>query len=362
MIEKQNNIRQHIRLKANDLYKFMRNLMIAAGANIECAEAAAQIHLEADLRGVNLQGADYLPYTIKNLERGIIDGMAKPSVVKELGATALIDGNRGLGQLAALKAVEIVSAKACKFGNATVSVCNSTDIFMIGAYAERISQMGLIGIVMTSGPPLVHPYGGVEKMLSTNPVAFGMPVEGETPFVFDMATSALSSSRIRQAAYFKESLPPGTGVDYNGNPTTDASLIKAGAIAPLAEHKGFGLALCIAMLCGPLSGSGIGPELAGWQGEGQTKTQGHFFYALDPEYFTSSTEFANRSQWYIETIKKSKKAENIEEIRIPGERAEALRKKQINDGVLILEETWRVLAEQATKYKVDVPPVISTFS
>ena len=101
MIEKQSIIRQHIRLKANDLYKFMRNLMIAAGANIECAEAAAQIHLEADLRGVNLQGADYLPYTIKYLERGIIDGMAKPSVVKELGASALFDGYGGLGQLAA---------------------------------------------------------------------------------------------------------------------------------------------------------------------------------------------------------------------------------------------------------------------
>ena len=101
----------------------------------------------------------------------------------------------------------MVSIKAKKIGSSTVSICNSTDIFMIGAYAKRISQKGLIGMVMTSGPPLVHPYGGIEKMLSTNPIAFGMPIAGEIPFVFDMATSALSSSRIRQAEYFKENLP-----------------------------------------------------------------------------------------------------------------------------------------------------------
>ena len=357
MTDKQKKTRTQIKLNSKDLYKFMCNLMIAAGAHQDCAEAAAQIHLEADLQGVNLQGADYLPYTIKSLERGIIDGMAKPSIIKETDATALIDGNRGLGQLAALKAVEVVSIKAKKIGSASVSICNSTDIFMIGAYAKRISQMGLIGMVMTSGPPLVHPYGGVEKMLSTNPIAFGMPIAGKTPFVFDMATSALSSSRIRQAEYFKENLPPGIGVDSNGNPTIDASLIKEGAISPLAGHKGFGLALCIAMFCGPLSGSGIGPELGGWQGEGQTKTQGHFFYALDPKFFTSGNEFAERSKEYIDIIKESKKARNFKEIRIPGERAQLLNKQQINKGVFILEETWKILLEKAIKYKISPPSV-----
>ncbi|UCD83117.1 MAG: Ldh family oxidoreductase [Desulfobacterales bacterium] len=158
----------------------------------------------------------------------------------------MIDGKRGLGQPVALLAVEIATTKAKQTGTASVAVRNSTDIFMIGAYAERLARNGLVGIVLTSGPPLVHPYGGVERMLSTNPIAFGIPRQNEDPLVFDMATSALAASPIRQAAYYNEPLPPGTGSGRDGKPTTVAAEIRRGAISPLAGHKGFGLALCIA--------------------------------------------------------------------------------------------------------------------
>src|SRR5262249_21891129 len=149
--------------------------------------------------GVGAQGVDYLYYTMDSLKRGLIDGYAEPSLSRETKATALIDGNRGLGQVAALAAVEILTRKARDVGTASVAIRNSTDIFRIGAYAYRLAKAGLVGFVTTSGPPLVHPHGGRERLLSTNPLAIGIP-RRDAPFVLDMATSALSSSRVRQAA------------------------------------------------------------------------------------------------------------------------------------------------------------------
>ena len=150
------------------------------------------------------------------LKRGLIDGSAVPTIARETASSVLIDGHRGIGQLAALLAVDLLTRKARETGTATVAIGNSTDIFRIGAFAMRLAKAGLIAFVTTSGPPLVHP--GRERLLSTNPLAIGIPRRGD-PFVLDMATSALASSRARQAAYYGEEVPPGSGLDSTGKPT-----------------------------------------------------------------------------------------------------------------------------------------------
>ena len=238
---------------------------------------------------------------------------------------------------------------------ATVAIGNSTDIYMIGYYAERIARAGKIGIVMTSGPPLVHPHGGIDRMLSTNPIAFGIPRGTADPLVFDFATSAISSSRVRQAAYDGTPLPEGSGIGPDGQPTTDAALVRQGAISPLGGHKGFGLALCVAMLCGPLTGSGIGLELAGWQATGETRTQGHLVMAIDPAAFGDPAEFTASAEKYIASIKQSRKAPGVDAIRIPGERSAALRARQKADGVQVLAKTLQNLEPYAREFSVAMP-------
>ncbi len=348
-------MRPTLRVAESDLRALTERLLVAAGASEENAHEAAEIFVDADVKGIGAQGIDYMYYIIDSLKRGLIDGRVRPRLARETPSTALIDGQRGLGQPAALMAVRVATEKARASGSATVAIGNSTDIFMIGAYAERLAKNGLIGLVMTSGPPLVHPHGGVERILSTNPLAFGFPRRGEDPMVFDMATSALASSRIRQAAYHGEQVPPGTGVGPDGKPTTDAATIRKGAIGPMAGHKGFGLALAVALLCGPLSGSAVGPEMGGWQHEGETKTQGHFMYAVDPRSFVDFDQFITRSEWYIDTIKNSKKAEGVEAIRIPGERAAATRRRQRQAGIEVLTETWRRIEGHARDLGVAMP-------
>ena len=350
--------RPKLRVAAEDLRALVESLLSGAGASTQNAKAAAEIFLEADLRGVNTQGIDYLPYTLKSLSRGLIDGTAEPRIVDESPGTALIDGRRGLGQPAALLAVELASGKAREVGTAAIAIKNSTDIFMIGAYADRMARNGLVGWVMTSGPPLVHPYGGTERMLSTNPIAIGIP-RAEDPLVFDMSTSALSSARIRQAAYHNEHVPIGTGVGPDGEPTTDAATIRKGAIGPMAGHKGFGLALCVGLLCGPMTGSGIGPEMGGWQAEGDTQTQGHFFWAVDPARFRASEDFVAHGERYIDQIKSSRKAAGVDQIRIPGERSARTRRQQAEAGIEILEATWKIISEHAHELGVEMPEAVN---
>lgn len=341
---------------AAELHDFMIRLLSAAGMSPENASAAADVHIDADLRGLGIQGFDYLPYTLNSLDRGLIEGKARPGIVRETDATALIDGGRGPGQAAAILAADHAVKIAARAGTASVAIRNSTDIFMLAFYAERIARAGKVGIVVTSGPPLVHPPGGMERLLSTNPLAFAFPRAGHEPFVFDMATSALASSRVRQAAYDGTPLPEGSGIGPDGMPTTEAALVRKGAISPLAGHKGFGLALCVGLLCGPLTDSGIGPELAGWQGaSGETKSQGHLIMAIDPASFGDAKTFADRTGWYLDLIKDSRQAPASDGIRIPGERAAAERLRRQEAGVEILSATWRNVKPLADQLGVIAP-------
>jgi LDH2 family malate/lactate/ureidoglycolate dehydrogenase len=343
-----------LRVREEDLRSFVARLLQAAGASSPNAKAAATMLVEADLRGVGIQGVDYAYMLLDSLKRGIINGKAKPQIVHETAATILIDGNGGLGQPAALLAVDVAVKKAGAAGAAVVAIRNSTDIFMIGLYAELIAVQGMVAFVTTSGPPLVHPHGGTERLLSTNPISFAFPRAGH-PFVVDMATTQIASSWVRQAAYYAEHVPPGSGIGPDGRPTTEAAAIRKGALSPLGGHKGFGLALAVALLCGPLTGSGVGPELAGWQHEGETRTQGHLLVAIDPAAFGRPEEFIARCEWYLGLIKNSKRAEGSHGIRIPGERAEMERDRQSVEGVRILDHTWATLERYAREYGIEVP-------
>lgn len=213
----------HARLRS-----FATDLLIAAGCTRADAEASAEVFVEADLRGFGGQGVDYMPYMVDYIRDGKIDPKGKPEILKELAASVMIDGHKGPGHGAAFMACDMAAKKAKQAGSCTVALGNSADIYMIGYYAERIARAGCVGIVATSGPPLVHPPGGMERVLSTNPIAFGFPMAGEDPLVMDMAMSAMSRSRVRLAAYHKEQVPPGTGIGPDGRPSTDAETVMAG--------------------------------------------------------------------------------------------------------------------------------------
>ena len=342
-------------VKPEVLRDLMERLLRAAGCTEVNARGTAEVFLEADLRGIGLQGLDHLFSMLADLGRGTIDGAGRPEIVKEGAATAVVDGHRGPGQPGAVFAADVAARKAREAGTATVGLVNGADIYLIGYYAERMARAGTAGFVFSAAASLVHPHGGVERKLGTNPIAIAVPTAGE-PLLLDMSTSALSASRVRQAAYHGEHLPPGSGVDSRGQATTEAAAIRDGAIAPLAGAKGFGLGLCVALLSGPLVGGEVGEAIEGWHTDGAPKgRRGHLFMAIDPAAFGDEDTFRKSASAYLDEVRASRTAPGVDAVRIPGARTYASRARNLVDGIEMLEATWSRAADHAAKLGVEMP-------
>ena len=344
------------RVPAARLEELLRRILVAAGCNPENAAASAAGFVEADMRGVGRQGADHIANLLQHLETGVVDGAARPVVAREGPAYAVVDGAWAPGHAGAFLAADTAIAKAREAGCAAVALTNGADIYMIGLYASRIAEAGLAGLVFTVSSSLVHPYGGVDRRLGTNPFAIGIPTGRGVPIVHDISTSAVSHSTVRQSVYLGLPLPEGVGVDRDGDPSTVAEAVLDGAVAPLAGHKGFGLGLCVALLAGPLTGGAVGRGLDGWHEAGEpAHSRGHLFLAVDPTAFGDPAEFRAAVDAYLDEIRASRRAPGVDRIRIPGERAYVTRGDAERRGVVILDESWTRLVAHAERLGAEIP-------
>ncbi len=338
------------------LREFMERLLRAAGCGPEAASTAAAVFLEADLRGVGLQGLDHMHTMIRNLQTGRINPHGKPRIAAEGEAFALVDGDTAPGQVAGVYAVQVLTRKAATAGCCAAGVVNSSDMFMLGYYAERIARAGFVGLVFSDAPPLVRPFGGTQRILGSNPLAIAIPTAADDPILLDMATSAQSGSRVRQAAYHDEDIPEADGVGPDGRPSVKASEVLQGAIGP-GSYKNFGLALCVALLSGPLVGAATGTALADWHkaAPGRASSKGHLFVALNPAAFGDPGTFRSRVSAYVQEVKSSRRAPGVSEILVPGEREFARRARSLREGVAIYEAVWRNISALAAGLGVSMP-------
>ncbi len=338
------------------LRDLMERLLRAAGCPPDIAATAADVHLEADLCGHDIQGLDHMESLIADIRAGHIDPAGRPEIVAEGDAWAHIGGNNGLGHPAGILAAETAIAKAKGAGCAVVGIKDSADIFLLGHYGAMIARAGQVAMICTVVPPTVHPYGGTEAILGTNPLVLAVPTAGPNPVLLDMATSAVAMSRARQAAYHGTPLPEGVGVGPDGAPTTDAAAIHDGAVGPLADHRGFGLALCLGLMAGPLVGAATGKALDAWHGRAVPFLGfGHFFLAVDPAIFGSPDVFRAAVDVHLAEIRASRKASGVDAIRIPGERTYLTRERSLREGIRMFEEVWSRAAVMAAELGVEMP-------
>jgi ureidoglycolate dehydrogenase (NAD+) len=337
------------------LRALMERLLDAVGCAPDIAAVAAGVHLEADLRGHHIQGLDHMSELIANIRAGRIDPTGRPELVAEGPAWAQIDGNRGLGHPAGILAAETVIAKAGTSGCAVVGVRESADIFIVGFYGEMIARAGYAALITTNVPPHVHAHGGAEAVLGTNPLVIAVPSDGPDPIILDMATSIVAASRVRQAAYDGTVLPDGIGVDADGVASTDAAAVELGSIGPMAGHRGFGLALCLGLLSGPLVGAATGRALGAWlDRDVPDRGLGHFFLAVDPAIFGPVDAFRAATGAHLQDIRDSRRAPGVDAIRIPGERAFARRAQSLAEGIDMPEIVWSTATRLATDLGVDM--------
>ncbi len=345
------------RIDAAELTPFIQALFRAHGCSENNALAMARVCIEADLRGHAIQGVDHIYSIIRDLGNGVLDGKAIPGIVSSTGATLLADGGGCPGYVGGLFAVDRLTQAARQMGTAVLALRGAGDLFMLGYYAERLARAGLIGIVMTNTwPARVHPTGGIDPVLGTNPLAIGIPT-GDAPVVYDAATSASAIGHVRQAGYYGEAIAAGLAIDAHGRPTTSADKALGGALAPMAGHKGFGLGLCIGLLSGAMIGGELGAQLdiVAQSGDPRHGVRSHLFIAIDPGAFGDADAARRRASAFLAQIKAGRKMPGVDEIRLPGERSARARRDNLSRGVPILAEVWHRLCRFAREANVDIP-------
>jgi LDH2 family malate/lactate/ureidoglycolate dehydrogenase len=258
-------------------------------------------------------------------------------VIRETAVSTLYEGGNNVGMLAMFHATRAAIAKAEAHGFALIGV---TDSWMSGRsayYCEMIARAGLVGIHTASSSRAVAPPGATLPALGTNPIAFGLP-SSRGPVVFDMGTSAFMMTEVSLRARLGQPLPEGVAIDAEGRPTTDAALLRDGALLPFAGYKGFGLGFIVQAL-GLLGGSFLDPD----------KDDGYLFIVWQPDLLVPRAEFEEQLTRLIASIKATPRQPGIDEIRIPGERGFASLERLMRDGIDIDRLVYDALGEWASR-------------
>lgn len=315
---------------------FMNKAFTQIGLPEEDAKVCAEILMESDRRGIDSHGVNrFKPIYIDRINAGILHPITKIDTLRETATTAVLDANDGMGMVVSKKAMEMAIEKAKKYGMGMVAVRNSSHYGIAGYYATMASDAGMIGITGTNARPSIAPTFGVENMLGTNPLTFGLPTDEPFPFVLDCATSITQRGKIEYFAKVGKDTPSGMVIGRDGNPKTDSDQIlldlvgKQAALAPLggigeelAGYKGYGYATVVEILSAALQAGNFLHALSGKDERGNLKpySLGHFFIAIDTEAFMGLESFKKTTGDILRGLRNSEKAPGEERIFTAGEK------------------------------------------
>ncbi len=351
---------RHERLQA-----FILDCLVAMKMPRAAAETSAGLMVRTDLRGVESHGIDMLPRYWELWRDGVIEMDAEPLVVRDDGATALLDGRKGLGHPVSARAMQLAIDKARTYGIGIAAVKNSNHFGAAANYSMMALAHDLIGFATTNTPyvAMVPTFGRAAK-LGTNPISFAAPAGDEPPFVLDMATTTVAFGKIRVASRWEKPIPEGWALDERGMPTTDPFVaLKARLLTPVGGsretggHKGYGLAVMVDILSGVLGGAVYGDlYFRSDMAERKIGNVGHCFAAIDPARFREIGEFKRDMDDMIRSLKATPPADGQTRVLVAGEPEAAAARTRIASGIPIS----RGLAAQIARVADDlgVPPLL----
>jgi len=267
----------------------------AVGVDEADAASVATSLVQTNLWGIDSHGIARLPHYLNRITHGSIKARPQIVVTPTGPSTAQVDGDQGLGIVVSHRANRAAMDLARASGIGAVGVADSSHCGAVGLYARDAARAGLIGMAFTHSDKIAAPHGGHLPFLGTNPIAMAFPRENGEPVCLDMATTSIPWNRVMNARREGIALPPDVAVDASGAQTNDAQ--SANALRPLGGldygHKGYGLALVVELLCGPLHGNLWGPQIGPMYGElTRPRRIGAFFIVLDPMRFAGGPTLA----------------------------------------------------------------------
>ncbi len=322
-------------LDSSVLEQFMVDVFVGLGVPPDDAAACANVLVTADKRGIDSHGINRLkPIYYDRIRAGILNTSTNFEIVRETATTAVVDGHNGMGHAIAKRCMQMTIDKAEANGLGMVVARNSTHYGIAGYYPLMATEAGMIGLSGTNARPSIAPTFGVENMLGTNPLTFGVPTDEPFPFMIDCATSVTQRGKIELYERQGKELPAGLVIGRDGNTRTDTNQVLKdlvsgdAALAPLggiseeaAGYKGYGYATLVEILSSALQAANFMKALTGMKDGKKVPIElGHFFLAIKVEAFTELAEFKERTGDILRQLRNSKKAPGQERIYTAGEK------------------------------------------
>ena len=314
------NFSAPVQVAAGVLESFMAALFAASGVSADGAGVIARDLVRADLEGLPSHGVMQSEVYLERLKRGSVSPRDAAEIVLDRDAVAVLDAHHMLGHLSSRQAMGLAVDKARRFGVGAVAVRNGFHFGSAGLYAQQATEAGCIGMVLCNSRPVMPAPGGAQKLVGTNPIAFGIPTP-DIPVIVDMATSAGTVGRLRVAKKAGKSIPEGWAVAANGEPTTDASVALDGMLLPMGGAKGFGLAFVADIMSGLLASGAWGDAIGGLHNDlDRPFGTSHFFVAFDIAHFRPIADFLAEAGQATERVRNSTPAPGHDKVHYPGER------------------------------------------
>ena len=327
------------------LQHFITNAFVKLGMPDADAQTMGALMVEADLQGSDGHGVIRLVSYARRIRAGGVNVRPHIKVVQERAGMALIDGDNGMGHLVMKRAAEMALEKARVTGIAWVSSQWSNHAGPASLYARMALPHDMIGLYFAVGNANhLPPWGGLDMLLSTNPIAVAVPSANAGPIVLDMATTVAAYGKVKAKAQRGEMMPEGWMIDRSGQPLLDPKRAEEGFLMPIGGYKGYGLALIVGLLAGTLNGAAMGKAVIDFNHDDTTATNtGQAICMIDISAFGDVDAFKARVDTLAHDLRSSERMSGVERIWLPGEQSEARRVRYAAEGIPIAPALWTQL-------------------
>jgi LDH2 family malate/lactate/ureidoglycolate dehydrogenase len=348
-----------VRYRPADLTDYAAKLFAAAGCDGDKPTVIAAGLVEADLLGHTTHGLQLAPAYLNELAAGKMLAVGEPEVVADRGATVTWDGRTLPGVWLAAKAVDLAVERAPTYGVVTVAIRRSHHIGCLAVFLERATARGLMVTVASSDPAAasVAPFGGRTPVLTPDPLAVGIPTDGD-PILIDVSASITTNGLATRLRREGKRFPGPWALDSSGQPTDDPTVLFAdppGTLLPAGGtdhgHKGFALALLVEALTQGLGGHGRAEKPGGWGAS-------VFVQVFDPAAFGGAEAFRRQTGHLAAACRASPPVPGGDAVRLPGERGLARKRRALADGVALYPGVMDALTPFAANFGVPVPPIL----
>ena len=301
-------------LSLDEIYSLAKNVMLANGCDTANAEALADIICRAERDGSHSHGLFRVPGYVKALRSGKVDGKAKPTIRHLTPAVIQVDGHGCFAPLAQAVGLPALAEATEKIGIAALSLVGVHHFAALWPETEYLADRGFVGIACTAYMPAVAPAGSNEALFGTNPLSFAWPRPGHNPVVYDMATASMAMGDVQIAARDGREVPLGTGLDANGQPTTDPAAIAKGVLLPFGGYKGSAIAMMVELLAAGMTGEQFSFEARDTDNkDGGPPRGGEMIIGMSPAIIAGDG-WQDHVEGFVQ------KLSNIDGVRMPGAR------------------------------------------